>query len=140
MTFLSSSFSLKERRRLRLLRSGGGRGAGFVTLAFCTVCDFVFFDGAVRDPVVSTMGLPRYGGGSGARLVLGLEDRVGKLLARSDCSARHVLNMLELGDWHVDGGGERMVVAGMYEAVRECLRGAQSSEEGRSMLQSRARI
>lgn len=105
----------EERRRLRLLR-GGVRGCDFVILFACTVlCDFVFFGCAARGPavVVRTMGLPRWGGG--ARMVLGLEDRVGRLLARSDCSARHVLYMLELGDWQVDGGGDSMVVvvAGM---------------------------
>ena len=56
------------------------------------------------------MGLPR---GGGARTVLGPGERFGRLLARSDCSARQVLNMLELGDWQVDGGGESMVVAGV---------------------------
>ena len=82
-------------------------------LHVCTVCDFVFFGCAARGPaVVRTMGLPRWGG---ARMILGLGDRVGRLLARSDCSARHVLYMLELGDWQVDGGGDSMVVvvAGM---------------------------
>lgn len=57
-----------------------------------------------------TMGLPRCGG---ARMILGLGERVGRLLARSDCSARHVLYMLELGDWQADEGGDSMVVAGM---------------------------
>ena len=56
------------------------------------------------------MGLPRCGG---ARMVLGLGERAGRLLARRDCSARHVLYMFEVGDWQVDDGGESMVVAGM---------------------------
>ena len=59
------------------------------------------------------MGLPRCGGGGGARTVFGLGDRFGRLLARSDCRARQVLNMLALGDWQVDGGGDSMVVAGV---------------------------
>ena len=46
-------------------------------------------------------------------MVLGLGERAGRLLARRDCSARHVLYMFELGDWQVDDGGESMVVAGM---------------------------
>ena len=56
------------------------------------------------------MGLPRCGG---ARMILGLGARVGRLLVRRDCSARHVLYIFELGDWQVDGGGESIVVAGM---------------------------
>lgn len=101
----------EERRRLRLLR-GGVRGCGFMILPLCcTVCDFVFF-GCARGPVVRTIGLSRCGGD--ARMSLGVGDRVGRLLARRDCSARQVLYMLELGDWHVDGGGDSMVVvAGM---------------------------
>lgn len=114
----SSEEEEEERRRLRLLR-GGVRGCDFVILALFEIrtvlCDFVFFGcAAARGPAVvrRTMGLPSWGG---ARMILGLGDRVGRLLARSDCSARHVLYMLELGDWQVDGGGESMVVvvAGM---------------------------
>lgn len=105
-----SSLSLKERRRLRLLR-GGLRGCAFVILPVCTVCDLIFV-GCARGSDFSTMGLPRCGGG-GARMVLGLGERFGRLLARSDCSARQVLNMLELGDWQVDNGGDSMVVAGV---------------------------
>ena len=44
-------------------------------------------------------------------MVLGLGERFGRLLARSDCSARQVLNML--GDWQADDGGDIMVVAGV---------------------------
>lgn len=123
----------EQRRRLRLLR-GGVCGCGFVILAFGAVCDVVFFCCA-RGLDVRTIGLPRCGG---ARMSLGLGDRVGRLLARRDCSARHVLYMLEVGDWQVVGGGDSMVVvAGMWEAVRGYLRGAQSSDDGRIMLQSR---
>lgn len=85
------------------------RGGGFVILAFWTVCDFVFL-GCARGPDVRTMGLPRWGG---ARIILGLGERVGRLLARSDCSARQVLYMFELGDWQVDDGGDSMVVAAL---------------------------
>ena len=56
------------------------------------------------------MGLPRC---DGARMVLGLGERLGRLLARSDCSARHVLKVFELGDWQVDDGGDSIVVAGL---------------------------
>lgn len=61
---------------------------------------------------MSAMGLPRCGG---ARIVFGLcGERVGRLVARSDCSARHVLYMLELwGDWQIEVGGDSMIVAGM---------------------------
>lgn len=59
---------------------------------------------------MSTMGLPRCGG---ARMNLGLGESVERLLARSVCSARHVLYILELDDWQVDDGGDSMVVAGM---------------------------
>ena len=69
-------------------------------------------------------------------MILGLGERVGRLLARSDCSARHVLYMFERGDWQVDGGGDSIIVGGMKEAVRGCLRGAQSSDEGRSMWEN----
>ena len=78
-------------------------------LAFWTVCDFGFV-GWARGPDVRTMGLPRCGG---ARAILGLGESVGRLVARSDCSARHVLYMLELGDWQIDEGGESIVVAGV---------------------------
>ena len=74
------------------------------------MCDLGFFDCA-RGSDLRTMGLPRCGGG--ARMIFGLGERVGRLLARRDCSARHVLNMLELGDWQVDVGGESIVVAGL---------------------------
>lgn len=57
-----------------------------------------------------TMGLPRCGG---SRMVLGLDEGVGRLLARSDCSARHVLYMFELGDRQVDDAGDSIVVAGV---------------------------
>lgn len=47
-------------------------------------------------------------------MILGLEESaVGRLLARSDCRARHVLYMLELGDWQVDEVGDSIVVAGV---------------------------
>lgn len=79
-------------------------------LALSAVCDFCFF-GWSRGADVRMMGLPRWGG---ARMILGLGDRAGRLLARRDCSARHVLYMFALGDWQVvDDGGESMVVAGM---------------------------
>ena len=83
-----------------------------MVLAFCAVCDFVFFIGwAARGADVRTMGLPRWGG---ARMVLGLGERVGRLLVRRVCSARQVLYMLELlGDWQVAEVGDSMVVAGM---------------------------
>lgn len=81
----------------------------FVILASCRVCDFGFFGGA-RGADVSTMGLPRCGG---ARMILGLGERVARLLVRRDCSARQVLYMFELGDWQMDEGGESIVVAGM---------------------------
>ena len=100
-----SSAMLKERRRLRLLR-----GCGFEIFAFGTGCDLGFFGCARGAADVRTMGLPRCGG---ARMILGLGERAGRLLARRDCSARHVLYMFELGDWQVDDGGESMVVAGM---------------------------
>ena len=100
-----SSAMLKERRRLRLLR-----GCGFEIFAFGTGCGLGFFGCARGAADVRTMGLPRCGG---ARMVLGLGERAGRLLARRDCSARHVLYMFELGDWQVDDGGESMVVAGM---------------------------
>ncbi len=102
--------SVKERRRLRLLRGGvRGWGWGFVILAFCTVCDVVFLDCA-RGSEVREMGLPRCGG---ARMILGLGERAGRLLVRRDCRARQVLYMLELGDWQVVVGGESIVVAGV---------------------------
>ena len=101
--------SLNERRRLRLLLRGGVRGCDFVILAFCTGCSLGFF-GWARGPEVRTMGLPRCGGG---RMILGLGERAGRLLARRDCSARQVLYLLEVGDWQVDDGGESIVVAGM---------------------------
>lgn len=100
--------SLKERRRLRLLLRGGVRGCDFVILAFCTGCGLGFF-GWARGPEVRTMGLPRCGG---ARMILGLGERAGRLLARRDCSARQVLYLL-VGDWQMDDGGESIVVAGM---------------------------
>lgn len=59
---------------------------------------------------MSTIGLARCGG---ARIILGLGESVGRLLARSDCSARHVLYVLELGDSQVDDAGDSIVVAGM---------------------------
>ena len=46
-------------------------------------------------------------------MILGAGESVGRLLARRDCSARHVLYMLELGDWHVEAGGGGIVVAGL---------------------------
>jgi len=55
---------------------------------------------------VSTIGLARAGGGRET------VDSVGRLVVRSDCKVRQVLWMFaesgELGDWQVEGGGERI--------------------------------
>ena len=143
----SSSSSKEDRRLLREVRCGdcGGWGVYSLTLADggvtgrCTESWFARVLGAV-----SAIGLASAGTSCGAfeeGICIGGE---GRLVVRSDCSARQVLNMVvgkgEVGDWWVDGdeddddwGGDKTAIQGRREGRGCCIHGAQSSAEGKSI-------
>lgn len=87
--------------------------------------------------LVSVIGLASRGcARSGERR---LEVVEGRLVVMSDCRERHVrwicAEVGEVDVWQEDAGGESMVSVGMWEVREVGMRGAQSKDDGRSILQ-----